>query len=219
MLWFLFPAPPKVYVFSRKATSEKNIILSCMATGFYPKDILLQIKRNGRILTKEDGVCTTNTRPNGDETYQRTDGVEILRTDLSTYTCEVKHVASGMHVEQQWDHTLPSDPGSIIVVVVVVLGVVLLLVALAVLLILYKKGMLGVGTSGKKSKGGSSNSDSSDQALQAVTTKGGNDIEASETLMKASDDSIDSAGTKDSGVPGGTPSPQSSPASSIQGGK
>ncbi|KAJ4928435.1 hypothetical protein JOQ06_016227, partial [Pogonophryne albipinna] len=106
--------PPKVYVFSKKAKSEKNIILSCMATGFYPKDILLQIKRNGRVLTTEDGVNSTGTRPNGDETYQRTDRVEILRTDVSTYTCEVKHVASGMHVKKEWDHTLPSGSGSII---------------------------------------------------------------------------------------------------------
>ena len=106
MLWFLFPAPPKVHVFSKNAKSEKNIILSCMATGFYPKDILLQIKRNGRILTKEDGVCSTGTRPNGDETYQRTDRVEILRTDMSTYTCEVEHLASGVHVEKEWGRKL-----------------------------------------------------------------------------------------------------------------
>ncbi|KAI4794330.1 hypothetical protein KUCAC02_032133 [Chaenocephalus aceratus] len=68
-----------------------NIILSCTATGYYLKYIVLQIKRNGRILTNEDGVSSTGTRPNGDVTYQRKDCVENLRTDMSTYTCEVKH--------------------------------------------------------------------------------------------------------------------------------
>ncbi|KAK1893738.1 H-2 class I histocompatibility antigen L-D alpha chain [Dissostichus eleginoides] len=122
------------------ARLEKSIILQCMATGFYLKDIVLQIKRNSLILTNEDGVSTTGTRPNGDETYQRKDCVEILRTDMSSnYTCEVKHVASGMHVEEEWDHTLPSGSGPIVV------GVgVLFLVLLAVLLVgLNKKRILG----------------------------------------------------------------------------
>ncbi|XP_034057258.1 H-2 class I histocompatibility antigen, Q10 alpha chain-like isoform X3 [Gymnodraco acuticeps] len=205
--------PPKVHVFSKKAKSEKNIILSCMATGFYPKDILLQIKRNGRVLTKEDGVCSTGTRPNGDETYQRTDRVEILRTDVSTYTCEVNHAASGMHVEKEWDHTLPSGSGPIIGAVVAAVVVLLLLVVLAVLLILYKKGKLG------GSNSSDSTSDGSGETLQTVATKGNNDIEASKALMKGSDESVDSAGSKDSGVPGDTPSPQSSATSSLQGGK
>ncbi|KAL3043377.1 hypothetical protein OYC64_003274 [Pagothenia borchgrevinki] len=205
--------PPKVHVFSKNAKSEKNIILSCMATGFYPKDILLQIKRNGRILTKEDGVFSTGTRPNGDGTYQRTDRVEILRTDMSTYTCEVEHVASEVHVEKEWDHTLPSDSGSIIGVVVgVVVVLLLLLVLFVVLLILFKKGMLG---------GSNSRSDCSGETLKTVSTKGSdesvdsagtkdsgvardNDIEASKALMKGSDESVDSAGTKDSGVEGNT---------------
>ncbi|KAI9536802.1 hypothetical protein NQZ68_031110 [Dissostichus eleginoides] len=205
---------PKVHVFSKNAESEKNIILSCMATGFYPKDILLQIKRNGRILTLKDGVCSTGPRPNGDGTYQRKDNVEILKTDMSTYTCEVKHDASRVHVEKEWDHTLPSSSGSIIGVVAGVVAVLLVLVLLAVLLVvLKKKGMLGACTSGNESKGSmplrssKSSSDGSGEALQTVTTTGDNVIEASKALMKGSDQSLD----RDSGVsPGDTPSPQSS---------
>ncbi|KAF3834368.1 hypothetical protein F7725_025572 [Dissostichus mawsoni] len=182
---------PKVHVFSKNAESEKNIILSCMATGFYPKDILLQIKRNGRILTLEDGVCSTGPRPNGDGTYQRKDNVEILKTDMSTYTCEVKHDASRVHVEKEWDHTLPISSGSIIGVVVGVVAVLVVLVLLAVLLVvLYKKGMLG----SMPLRSSNSSSDGSGEALQTVTTKG-------------SDESFD----RDSGVsPGDTPTPQSS---------
>lgn len=89
-------------MYTKKAKVEKNVILMCLATGFYPKDIILQIKRNGRILTREDGVTTSGTRPNGDDTFQRRDHVEILKSDMSTYTCEVIHAATGVHVEAVW---------------------------------------------------------------------------------------------------------------------
>ncbi|MEQ2281098.1 hypothetical protein AMECASPLE_026884, partial [Ameca splendens] len=95
-------APPYVHLFTRTAKADANIILTCLATGFYPKDIIMQIKRNGRVLTKEDGVETTDIRPNNDGTFQKTDHVEILKSDVSTYTCEVKHPASRLHVEEKW---------------------------------------------------------------------------------------------------------------------
>ncbi|MEQ2272272.1 hypothetical protein XENORESO_017888, partial [Xenotaenia resolanae] len=98
--------PPKVHLFARKAKVEANTILTCLATGFYPKDIIMQIKRNGRVLTQEDGVVTTGVRPNDDETFQRKDHVEILKSDLSNYTCEVNHPASRLHVEEKWESTL-----------------------------------------------------------------------------------------------------------------
>ncbi|XP_014862734.1 PREDICTED: H-2 class I histocompatibility antigen, L-D alpha chain-like, partial [Poecilia mexicana] len=49
---------PVVHVFTRKAKVETNIILTCLTTGFYPKEIILRIRRNNRILTKDDGVQT-----------------------------------------------------------------------------------------------------------------------------------------------------------------
>nr|UQW61350.1 MHC class I antigen [Sebastes schlegelii] len=126
-------SPPKVFVYTKKAKVEKNVILVCLATGFYPKDIILQIKRNGRILHREDGVTTSGTRPNGDGTFQKRDHVEILKSDVSTYTCEVRHDATGVHV---WDHPLPDDSnvgiiaGGIGGVVVAVIGIAVLLIVL-----------------------------------------------------------------------------------------
>ena len=49
-----------------------------------------------------DGVHTTGVRPNGDDTYQITNHVEILRDDSARYTCEVIHPASGMHPIKDW---------------------------------------------------------------------------------------------------------------------
>ncbi|XP_037650230.1 H-2 class I histocompatibility antigen, L-D alpha chain-like isoform X2 [Sebastes umbrosus] len=128
---------PEVFVYTKKAKVENNVILMCLATGFYPKDIILQIKRNGRNFTREDGVTTTGTRPNGDDTFQRRDHVEILKTDMSTYACELKHAASGLHVEEVWDRSPPHDNK-----VVLIAGVgflVLALIVIAVLLIVFRK--------------------------------------------------------------------------------
>ncbi|XP_041867788.1 H-2 class I histocompatibility antigen, L-D alpha chain-like [Melanotaenia boesemani] len=106
----LFGAPkPDVFMFAKKAKEEENIVLTCLATGFYPKDIVLQIRRNGRVLSKEDGLQTTGVRPNEDDTFQRKDEVEILKADMSDYTCEVIHKASNLSVERKWDHRLPDD--------------------------------------------------------------------------------------------------------------
>ncbi|XP_074468588.1 patr class I histocompatibility antigen, alpha chain G-like isoform X2 [Sebastes fasciatus] len=131
-------SPPKVFVYTKKAKVEKNVILMCLATGFYPKDIILQIKRDDRILTREDGVTTSGTRPNGDDTFQRRDHVEILKSDMSTYTCEVIHAATGVHVEAVWDHSLPD--GSNGALIGGGIGLLLLVIGIAVLLVvLWKK--------------------------------------------------------------------------------
>uniref|UniRef100_A0A3B3YN28 Ig-like domain-containing protein n=1 Tax=Poecilia mexicana TaxID=48701 RepID=A0A3B3YN28_9TELE len=82
-------SPPEVHVFARKAIIEKNTIFTCLATGFYPKEITLWIKRNGRVLTKEDGVHSDGVLPNHDGTFQRRDYVEILKSDVAAYTCEI----------------------------------------------------------------------------------------------------------------------------------
>ncbi|XP_040908820.1 class I histocompatibility antigen, F10 alpha chain-like isoform X2 [Toxotes jaculatrix] len=136
--------PPQVHLIAKNSKVERNVILSCLATGFYPKEIILRIKRSGHILTKEDGVVTTGVRPNEDETYQRKDSVEILRSDTSQYTCEVIHEASGLEVEKVWDHILPEESGGCTSAIIVAVVVVLLLVAVGgVLFVLRKKGILG----------------------------------------------------------------------------
>ncbi|XP_054910995.1 H-2 class I histocompatibility antigen, Q10 alpha chain-like isoform X2 [Poeciliopsis prolifica] len=138
--------PPEVHLFTRKAKVDSNTILTCLATGFYPKDITLQIKRNGRILTKEDGLVTTGVRPNNDNTFQRKDHVEILKSDASIYTCEVHHLASEVHLEMKWDHNCNEDKQGLSGIMIGAFGAILLVVVVGVVLaclFVYKKRRFG----------------------------------------------------------------------------
>ncbi|TKS89206.1 H-2 class I histocompatibility antigen, L-D alpha chain [Collichthys lucidus] len=136
--------PPKVHLFTKNSRIQTNVILTCLATGFYPKDIELYIKQDGRTVTRQDGVETFGVRPNEDDTYQRRDYVEILKSDKSKYTCHVIHRASNVDIEAEWDRRLPDSPkenGSIIGPAVGgVLGVLALLAV--VLGVLCKKGII-----------------------------------------------------------------------------
>ncbi|XP_047460607.1 H-2 class I histocompatibility antigen, Q10 alpha chain-like isoform X3 [Mugil cephalus] len=136
--------PPEVFLFARNAKVETNVILTCLATGSYPKDIVLNIKRNGRILTREDGVGTSGVRPNGDDTFQRRDFMEIKKSDQSDYSCEVIHAASDTYVKKSWDHQLlPHSGGAGVITVAVVSVHVLVLVALLMLVVLRRRRILG----------------------------------------------------------------------------
>uniref|UniRef100_UPI0037E836AC H-2 class I histocompatibility antigen, L-D alpha chain-like n=1 Tax=Semicossyphus pulcher TaxID=241346 RepID=UPI0037E836AC len=140
-------SPPTVHMFGKNAKNKEHVILNCHATGFYPKDIVLEIKMNGRVLTKADGVQSTGALPNGDDTFQRRDSIEIFRHDSKKYTCEVSHFASDFTVSKEWDNICPppEDSGSSVPIVAGVVVVILLLAGLGVLLVfvLRKKGVIG----------------------------------------------------------------------------
>uniref|UniRef100_A0A671TNQ5 Ig-like domain-containing protein n=1 Tax=Sparus aurata TaxID=8175 RepID=A0A671TNQ5_SPAAU len=101
-------SPPEVYVLKRDTNVESNIRLTCLATGFYPQDIIMWIKRDGHKLYREDGLESSGVRPNEDDTFQRRDSVEIFSwEDESNYTCEVIHEASRVNVTmKEWGKNL-----------------------------------------------------------------------------------------------------------------
>uniref|UniRef100_A0A671TKH3 Ig-like domain-containing protein n=1 Tax=Sparus aurata TaxID=8175 RepID=A0A671TKH3_SPAAU len=101
-------SPPEVYVLKRDTNIESNISLTCLATGFYPQDIIMWIKRDGHKLYREDGLESSGVRPNEDDTFQRRDSVEIFSwEDESKYTCEVIHEASRVNVTmKEWGKNL-----------------------------------------------------------------------------------------------------------------
>ncbi|XP_047430623.1 uncharacterized protein LOC124999687 isoform X7 [Mugil cephalus] len=139
---------PRVFV-SVDNEVQAKITLTCLAEGFYPRNIILNIKRNGSILTREDGVETSlDVCPREDNTFQRRDHIIISKSDRSNYSCEVIHAASDSHEEKVWDHHLPPDTDdkdgdSWLIPAIIIAAVMAALVVVVVLVVLYKKGVLG----------------------------------------------------------------------------
>ncbi|XP_047460590.1 uncharacterized protein LOC125019684 isoform X3 [Mugil cephalus] len=130
-----------VQMFAENSKVETNIIVICLASGFYPNNIILKMKRNGRILTREDGVKSSGVCSYEDHTFQRRDSVEIKTSDKSDYSCEVIR-ASGMKVEKTWDHQLPDDSGGTGHYTGIISGAVLFFFVL-VLVGLFRRHILG----------------------------------------------------------------------------
>uniref|UniRef100_A0A3B4H6Q8 Immunoglobulin C1-set domain-containing protein n=1 Tax=Pundamilia nyererei TaxID=303518 RepID=A0A3B4H6Q8_9CICH len=75
--------PPEVHVFAKNSSINANLILICLATGFFTKKIIMRIKRNGRVLDKDDGLKSSGVVLNSDNSFQRRDQVEILKSDVA----------------------------------------------------------------------------------------------------------------------------------------
>ncbi|XP_020856819.1 zinc-alpha-2-glycoprotein-like isoform X2 [Phascolarctos cinereus] len=83
--------PPEVTV-SRRVNREGSIILSCTATGFYPRSILLRWEKDGKlgVWGKE---TSTGTLPNADSTFYLRVTLELPPEDSGMgYTCVVEHI-------------------------------------------------------------------------------------------------------------------------------
>ncbi|KAM9331718.1 HLA class I histocompatibility antigen, B alpha chain-like [Pholidichthys leucotaenia] len=162
--------PPEVFVFANKAKIDTNIILNCLATGSYPKDIIMTIQRNGRILGPKHGLKSSGVRPNEDDNFQRRDQVEIPKSDQSTYTCEVRYLATNFSYLKTWDRALPPDSdsdsgstGCTLPVIGAVFGVPV--VGAMVFVVLYRKGIIRSRCSGNKSDLSTSGSGEGNQPL------------------------------------------------------
>ncbi|XP_047460599.1 uncharacterized protein LOC125019686 isoform X2 [Mugil cephalus] len=101
---FIDTTKPDVQMFTEYCSVEKNVFLLCEASGFYPHNITVNIKRSNQIITREDGVDTSDLRPNEDGTFQIRYRVEIGKSDPSVFSCEFIHAASGSRVEKFWAH-------------------------------------------------------------------------------------------------------------------
>uniref|UniRef100_A0A673IL66 Immunoglobulin C1-set domain-containing protein n=1 Tax=Sinocyclocheilus rhinocerous TaxID=307959 RepID=A0A673IL66_9TELE len=80
---------PDVRVFARKAPDDHSkLVLICLATGFYPRDIEMYIRLN-RI--NIESQISSGIRPNADETFQMRSSVKIDSKDKVSYDCLVIH--------------------------------------------------------------------------------------------------------------------------------
>ncbi|KAL7868725.1 hypothetical protein SRHO_G00101090 [Serrasalmus rhombeus] len=87
----VIPAKPDVHAFAKKSTTNSGrLTLTCLATGFYPKDVKLNVRKFQTSLP-EHLLTSSGVRPNDDGTYQLRKSVEIQEDNTADYDCYVTH--------------------------------------------------------------------------------------------------------------------------------
>ncbi|XP_067268141.1 zinc-alpha-2-glycoprotein-like isoform X2 [Chanodichthys erythropterus] len=92
---------PDVHVSVRKSPDDdNNLVLMCLATGFYPRDVQMNIRRNR---TNLEDQTSSGIRPNDDETFQMRISVKINRNLKGSYDCLLIHSSLTEPVSVKWD--------------------------------------------------------------------------------------------------------------------
>ncbi|RXN32189.1 zinc-alpha-2-glyco -like protein [Labeo rohita] len=100
----LIITPPALYMFTSEVPHDQSkLILTCLATGFHPKHIEMNITLNNITLQPFN---STGVRPNNNETFQMRTSVVINKDDKQGYECHVLH--SGQTFTKSWDGNLES---------------------------------------------------------------------------------------------------------------
>ncbi|XP_036436867.1 class I histocompatibility antigen, F10 alpha chain-like isoform X2 [Colossoma macropomum] len=134
---------PDVHAFAKKSTTDSGkLTLTCLATGFYPKDVKMSV-RKFRTSLPEHLVTSSGVRPNGDGTYQLRKSVKIQKDDTADYDCYVTHVTLEEPIIKQWDKLCFDCQSSGLVGAVIGGVVVLLLILGGIIFALIKKGIIG----------------------------------------------------------------------------
>ncbi|XP_016311324.1 uncharacterized protein LOC107665084 [Sinocyclocheilus anshuiensis] len=79
---------PDVRVFVKNAPDQSKLVLSCLATGFYPRDIEMYIRLDESVLVNQ---TSSGIRPNADGSFQMRTSVEIDANRTGIYDCLVIH--------------------------------------------------------------------------------------------------------------------------------
>ncbi|KAL6473447.1 hypothetical protein MHYP_G00170080 [Metynnis hypsauchen] len=153
---------PDVYAFAKKSTTNSGkLTLSCLATGFYPKDVTLCVRKFSTSLP-EHMLTSSGVRPNEDGTYQLRKSVDIQEDETADYDCYVNHITLEKPVIHKWDRKCTDCSGGFGMIIAGVSGVVILLVVLGVVVfVLKRRGVFG----------GAGNSESGSQAQVTKQTQ------------------------------------------------
>ncbi|KAK9978750.1 hypothetical protein ABG768_020489 [Culter alburnus] len=96
-------SPPDVYVFAKKSIRDKSKLkLTCIATGFYHKDVTLTIRKY-RISPPEDEIESTVVRPNHDGSFQMRMSLKIKEDEKADYDCFVTYKRIKEPIIVKWD--------------------------------------------------------------------------------------------------------------------
>ncbi|XP_026101404.1 HLA class I histocompatibility antigen, Cw-3 alpha chain-like isoform X1 [Carassius auratus] len=100
---------PDVGVFARKAPDDHSkLVLICLVTGFYPRDIEMNIRLDRTALGNQ---IFSEIRPNDDGSFQMRSSVKIDKNHRGSYDCHVIHSSLTEPVSAVWDgKCLNCDP-------------------------------------------------------------------------------------------------------------
>ncbi|XP_062386040.1 class I histocompatibility antigen, F10 alpha chain-like isoform X2 [Sardina pilchardus] len=135
-------SPPEIFLFARTSKeSADKLTMTCLATGFLPKDIQMSIQKRGSIVAEVDPL---QIFPNGDGTHQTRLVVHVLKSEANAYQCSVMHRTLRTPVVSNWetDGVVTDEPSSIGGIVGGAAGgaVVLLVVIVVAVVMIKKKG-------------------------------------------------------------------------------
>uniref|UniRef100_A0A9J7ZPJ2 Ig-like domain-containing protein n=1 Tax=Cyprinus carpio carpio TaxID=630221 RepID=A0A9J7ZPJ2_CYPCA len=85
---FIKKALPDIYFFVKASGSSEQQVLVCLATGFYPKHVQMEIRRDQTLLPDEQ-LNSSGIRPNADGSFQLKKSLKILPSERSRYQCVV----------------------------------------------------------------------------------------------------------------------------------
>ncbi|XP_026144086.1 H-2 class I histocompatibility antigen, alpha chain-like isoform X1 [Carassius auratus] len=187
-------SPPEVDVFAKRCTSDKTKVkLSCFATGFYPKDVILSIRKYRSPLPEEE-IVSSGIRPNHDGTFQLKKSVIIQEDEKAEYDCFVSHRTLPVPIVIKWDGKCPdcTEGNMMSLVIGVVIGVVLMLGVGGLIFFLKKR------------------RNSGQQRANNMTSNIGNPTEMPKTKIGGGSDSDSGKGSSDPSPDGSSTSSQES---------
>ncbi|RXN25233.1 MHC class I antigen [Labeo rohita] len=138
-------SPPDVHTFAVRSLRHKTKLkLTCLATGFYPRDVTMTIRKY-RTSLPEDGTGSTGIRPNHDGTFQIKKSVEIEEGEISEYDCFVAHSTFKEPIINKWDapHYARLSAAATGLIAAGAVGVFVLVVVHLVVCILKETGIIG----------------------------------------------------------------------------
>ncbi|CAM4319433.1 unnamed protein product [Leuciscus chuanchicus] len=84
-------SPPGVHLFVIRSIRDRSKLkLTCLATGFHPKDVMMTIRKDNTSLPDYQ-IESSGIRPNHDGSYQLRKSVEIEEEETDQYDCLVSH--------------------------------------------------------------------------------------------------------------------------------
>ncbi|XP_077100093.1 H-2 class I histocompatibility antigen, Q10 alpha chain-like [Siphateles boraxobius] len=127
---FIIKSRPRVHTRVKASGSSGSSLLVCLATGFYPKHVQMEIRRD-QTPFPEDHLNSEGIRPNADGSFQLEKSLEILPCERSQYRCVVKH--------QTLTEPLIISCDEVNVLLPVLIGFIVALIVLAIILLVFYK--------------------------------------------------------------------------------